>query len=203
MDFGYLINLLNTNSGAVQAVATILLVAITIYYAWQTKRNVQVLEKTAEEGQRPKVAIYIKQREDWLNLVDLTIGNYGNGVARDIKFTVNNDIKLIRDGESLRNIEIIRNGLPTLAPQQEMTIPLLSLVGRVDELQKEDTNISIEYKDHSLNKTYQNIYLISFKSLLERQLGTPPIYEIAKNTEGIKKSLEKISKNIERTVSKG
>ncbi|MFA5128665.1 MAG: hypothetical protein WC445_01710 [Patescibacteria group bacterium] len=193
-----IVNWLNNNSGFVQAVATLLLVVITAYYAWQTKRTVQLMSKTEEENRRPRIAVFIAQREDWLNLIELVIGNYGNGIARNISFIVDGNLTLFNEKENLNEIEIIKNGLPTLAPQQTIKIPLLSLVGRVDDLQKKDVTISLEYSDHSLEHTYNDKYLMGFKSLVERQLGTPPIYEMAKNIEGINKGVEKISREIER-----
>lgn len=192
------INWLNSNSGFVQAVTTILLVVITAYYAWQTKRTVQLMSKTEEENRRPRIAIFIAQREDWLNLIELVIGNYGNGIARNISFKVDGDLTLFNEKENLNEIEIIKNGLTTLVPQQTIKIPLLSLVGRVEALQKKDVVISLEYSDHSFEHTYIDKYSMGFKSLIERQLGSPPIYEMAKNIEGINKGVEKISREIER-----
>lgn len=197
-----IINWLNTNAGAVQAIATLTLVIITAYYAWQTKRNVQLLEKAEKESHRPRVAIYIIQREEWLNLIDLVIGNYGSGVARDIKFGVDDDLVLLDKEERLKDVEIINNGLPTLAPNQVIRIPLLSLTGRLDELQKKDITISLEYKDHSRKYNFTDKFPISFKSLVERQLGSPPIYKIAKEIESIKKAIEKISGDIHRSKQK-
>jgi hypothetical protein len=189
---------LNSNTGAVQAIATVILVLITAYYAVQAKRNVQVLEKTEEEARRPSVAIHIEQREDWLNFINLVIGNYGNGIARNITFKTKNNLTLFRQEEELKNLSIIKNGLPALVPQQIIRIPLLSLIGRIDDLKKEDIEICFEYKNHSLERSYSDKFIISFNSLIDRQIGNPPMYEIAKNTEGIKKSIEKIAYSIER-----
>lgn len=188
---------LNDNTGAVQAIATVILVLVTTYYAIQAKRNVQVLEKTEEETRRPSVAVHIEQREDWLNFIDLVIGNYGNGIARNIVFKTENNLTLFRQEEKLKDISIIKNGLPTLVPQQIIRIPLLSLIGRIDDLKKEDIEICFEYKNHSLKRSYSDKFIISFNSLIDRQVGNPPMHEIAKNIEGIKKSIEKIAYNIE------
>jgi flagellar basal body-associated protein FliL len=99
MQESVLIEWLNDNVGAVQATTTIILVAITAYYAWQTKRNVQLLEKTEEETRRPHIAVYITQREEWFNIIDLIIGNYGSGIARDILFKIDNDLELLNKNE--------------------------------------------------------------------------------------------------------
>ncbi len=149
-------NWLNSNAGAVQAGATFVLVAITAYYAWQTKRNVQLLERTEEEAHRPRVAVYITQKEEWLNIIDLVIGNYGNGIARDILFETDDDLELLNKDEKLNDVEILKNGLPTLAPNQIIRIPLLFLIGRLDELQNKNITISLEYKDHSRKHLYKD-----------------------------------------------
>lgn len=190
------IDWLNSNNGFIQAITTLLLVLITAYYAWQTKRTVQLMSETKEENNRPRIAIFISQREDWLNFIELVVGNYGNGIAREISFKVDGDLTLFNDKEKLSEIEIIKNGLPTLVPQQIIKIPLLSLIGRVDDLKNKNITISLNYKDHSFKHIYSDKYPIAFNSLVECQLGTAPIYEIAKNIEGIKRSIEKISQNL-------
>jgi len=191
-----LINWLNNNNGFVQTIATLLLVFITAYYAWQTRQTVQLMSKTEEENRRPRVAIFIEQRENSLNLIDLVIGNYGNGIARNIVFEIRGDLTLFDKKQNLNTVEIIKNGLPILAPRQTIKIPLLSLIGRLNDLQKKNLTILLEYNDHSSKNTYNDSYPIDFNCLVEHQLGTPPIYEIAKNIEGINKSMEKLSNDI-------
>jgi hypothetical protein len=72
----------------------------------------------------------------------------------------------------------------------------LLLIGRIDELQKKNITISLEYKDYSRKRLYTDRYIISFKSLVERQLGSPPLYKMAKDMEKIRKGIEEISKDM-------
>lgn len=103
-------NFLNPNSSAIQAVSTFVLVLITGYYAWQTKRNIDVVRELEEKRNRPRLSMFLQQRDDWLNWVNLIITNYGNDLARNIKFKINEDIKLWRNDRTLSQLDIIKNG---------------------------------------------------------------------------------------------
>lgn len=185
------LNFLNTNSSAIQAIATIVLVIITGVYVWFTRKTVQIMKKSEDERRRSHVILYIQQREDWLNFVDLIVGNYGIDVARDIEFTLNEDLQLLKEGEMLSNIGIIKNGIKNLVPQQILKIPLLSLVGRVEELQKKNIIVTITYKNSAEMKKFKEDFPLDFHSLVEHQIGEPPMYKISKNIESIAKVLDK------------
>jgi len=193
-----MIEFLNTNSGLIQAISTVILVIITGIYVWLTGKNVKILQKSEEERNRPRVILYIQQREDWLNFVNLIIGNYGLDVAREVKFSLSEDLKLLREDEKLSNIRIIKNGVKNLIPQQILRIPLLSLIGRVEELSNKNIKITAQYKDSNLMRNFSETFQIDFNSLIEHQIGKPPIYEISENIKKIANSLDKVERKINK-----
>lgn len=68
MDF---VNSLNQNSGAIQAVATIVLVAITAFYAWHTRRTVREIEKQTNLQQMPIIMLFIRDIREYMdNMAD-------------------------------------------------------------------------------------------------------------------------------------
>lgn len=166
-----IIDWINKNGLLIQVVNTFALTVITAYYAWQTKSTVRLMSKTEESNSRPKIAIFIAQRENSFNIIDLVVGNYGDGIAKNITFRTNSLLALINEDEKLNDIDIIKNGLPTLAPKQTIKIPLLSVIGRLEDLKKQDIVIYLEYKDFSLKNIYQDEYKISFNSLIDRKIG--------------------------------
>lgn len=193
-----MIEFLNTNSGLIQAISTVILVIVTGIYVWLTGKNVKILQKSEEERNRPRVILYIQQREDWLNFVNLIIGNYGLDVAREVKFSLSEDLKLLKEDEKLSNIRIIKNGVKNLIPQQILKIPLLSLIGRVEELSNKNIKITAQYKDSNLMRNFSETFQIDFNSLIEHQIGKPPIYEISENIKKIANSLDKVERKINK-----
>jgi hypothetical protein len=191
-----LLNFLNTNAGAIQGLSTGILVAITAYYAYQTKQTVEVMKNSKKERQRPRIVVFLEQREDWLNFVDLVIANYGQGLAKEVTFKLKGDINLISGTKKLSELSIIKYGFKDLPPQKVKKLPLVSLVSQLNELEKKDLGITVNYQDMGGIDKYSDTFSLDFKSLIENQLGTPPIYKISEGVEKIAKSIEKINRKI-------
>jgi hypothetical protein len=185
---------LNTNSGAIQGIATITLVLVTAFYAWQTYKTVKAMKEVEEKRNRPRVILYIQQRKDWLNFIDLIIGNYGLDVAQNVQFAFNEDLELWSEGKTLSTIRIIKNGIKSLVPEQTLVIPFLSLLERVDELNKKNIVITVTYKDSVGIRDFSEKFPIDFNSLIEHQIGKPPIYEMSENIKKISAVLEKMER---------
>jgi hypothetical protein len=98
----------------------------------------------------------------------------------------------------LKKVDIIANGIPTMTPRQVIRIPLLSLIGRLEELQTREVTISVEYSDQSQGTVYTDSYSLGFKSLLERQLSSPPLHDISKGIEKIHKSIDSLAREARR-----
>ncbi len=60
-------NYFNKNSGASQAAFTLALVAITGYYAWQTRRTVLEISNQTEISQMPILVLYIRDKRDYMD----------------------------------------------------------------------------------------------------------------------------------------
>jgi hypothetical protein len=73
----------NRNSGAIQAIVAIVLVIVTIYYAVQTKKTVQEMEKSRKYEFLPILEIRVVAES--LSNVRLTLSNVGKGLARSPK----------------------------------------------------------------------------------------------------------------------
>ena len=50
---------LNSNSGAITAIATVVLVGITAFYAWVTKKMLEENRQMRLDAQKPEIAIYL------------------------------------------------------------------------------------------------------------------------------------------------
>ena len=174
---------------------TLALVIITAFYAWQTRRTVRVMEDTSEANNRPVVSVSIvNDRPQGVSFIDLVVRNSGNGLARDIHFTIKGDKlelqKIGRKKHFLKDVSMLKSGIKILAPHETRQTWLLSTIGRVDEILAKDIRIGIEYKNADLSKTYQDEFTLDFASLNRLQLGHDPLHHIDKEIEKIRKILE-------------
>jgi len=191
-----ILNFFEHYSSAIQAISTLFLVMVTVYYAIQTRNTVVAMKKSDELRNRPSVSLFIKQREEWVNFVDLIIINTGNNLAKKISFNLSNDLLLINNNY-LSQTSIFKNGISILPSNETIRMPLISLIGRIEELDNFETEITINYYD-SNNKKYEEEILINFKGLIDHSIDEPPLYKIANNLEKISRCIERIDRNIEK-----
>ena len=140
---------LNTNSGAIIATATVVLVGVTIYYAWVT-------HQMRRDGQKPRIAIYLGFEKEQRRAKDLEkiptmylyVENIGMGPAYDVTFTTNPDFR-IPLGRTLREIGFIAHDILYLPPRQKRKAYIGD--GRtspqdMDELMKQRLEITVTCK---------------------------------------------------------
>jgi hypothetical protein len=150
---------------------TTLIVAIgTLILASETKRM-----RMAQT--EPEVFITFQPQEVDIKIIDLIIGNAGQGTAFNIKFKLDPDFEYEK-GEYLSELSFIKKGLPFLAPNQNLKTFLMWLedVDRAipfDKLAK-PFDIMIDYEDIT-GKTFKRVYpmdltpLASIKKITERK----------------------------------
>jgi hypothetical protein len=99
---------LNQNAGALQAISTSVLVAVTIIYVYLTNR----IAKEAREQNRPYVFIDFDINDGSL---DLAVANSGNRIASNVRFKILTDIGG-RGGAKVSEIPVIKNGITHVPP---------------------------------------------------------------------------------------
>ena len=112
-NLGLIIEYLNSNSGLIAAIATIVLVGIT----W---RYVRLTDSLLKATYKPQIFVslvyvdFIGSSGSSLHWQDIYVKNIGMGLARKVRF--GGDLSLL----SLKEIDLIKNGIDALAPGQEM-----------------------------------------------------------------------------------
>jgi hypothetical protein len=81
---------LNTNSGAIQAISTAILVVITIYYAYQTRKTVVEAEHLRKDSRLPIVRVSIEGpfnigAKNQPKYIAIYLNNIGYGLAQNVK----------------------------------------------------------------------------------------------------------------------
>ena len=113
---GSIIGYLNSNSGLIAAIATVVLVGIT----W---RYVRLTDSLLKATYKPQIVVSLRTyrggRADWYRQ-GICVTNAGAGVARKIEFE--GDLSFSTgDGIPLDTIDFIRDGIDALAPGDERT----------------------------------------------------------------------------------
>lgn len=175
-----LLDPLNRNAGAIQAVTTVLLVTVTGWYVYLTYHMLQ----EAKRSQRPYV--YLKMRLDGA-LLEFGIGNSGDRAAEQVEFTVVRDL-VDRDGQPVSQDSPLSRGIRYLPPGETYRFAVLApqdLVGRPPG----DAVFDVAVKYRSGGATYVDRFAVDFadfEGVLENSLWTPE--------EQIAKSLDQIAR---------
>lgn len=96
-----ILDYLNQNSGAINAIATAILVLITGWYAYITKKILKSGEDTSKEMLRPYIVVNIYSEDLFINL---SISNIGKRPAKDLNITFDPSLKMIEKANS-ENLE--------------------------------------------------------------------------------------------------
>ena len=186
------INWLNTNDGFIIGIVTFLLTGITAYYAYLTRQLLKANDS-------PEIAISLRPHEISVNLVMLCIENVGTGAAHDVKFTTN--------PSSIPNLDIpfekigfLRSGIHYFEPGRRIEQFLVSVIGKFDELKQTQLEVTVTYKD-STNHTHEQIFHLDFSEGVGfSQIGSPPLYDIAKTIKKIQKDFHRIATGSQKPI---
>lgn len=200
-----MLNFLNQNSGAFSVIFAGLVVGATIVYAILTRRLVIETEKVREAQTEPKVCVFIEPRGEILQFVAMAIQNVGPGIAHDIRFEVKPDFK-IHQGVRFSELNLIRNGLKYLAPNQKFQFFLTFISSNETEPtepkeQIQPFEVKVTYRS-STGKEYQDTYWIDLSPFLDlRLLGesslSHELREIPRELRAISRGVEALSKAIQ------
>lgn len=131
-----MIQFLNSNSGAVTALATVALLVVTGWYAWTTRALLREAEKTRLMTGEPRVVAYLRVHEVHTNMVQLCVANLSGAAAAGVmasmktitawplEFDLENST-LLRDLKFLRPHEVLRFDLgsgPDLFQDKEAAV---------------------------------------------------------------------------------
>ena len=164
---------LNTNSGAIIAIgtvavaaATIVLVGVTIFYAWVTKKMLEENRQMRIDAQKPEIIIYPVVRRRIFPLVNLYVQNIGPGTAYDVKFTTDFSFSL-NEEKTLEKAPFLRYGIGCLLPGERRDHNLNDSPGiNFDDIVPIELKIVVTYND-STSKKYKKCFCIKFREYID------------------------------------
>ncbi|MYA98343.1 hypothetical protein F4X90_01505 [Candidatus Poribacteria bacterium] len=189
-----IIDWLNTNSGVIIGIATVVLVGITGIYVYLTWRLLKA-------NNTPEIAISLRPHEAHIHCVMLCIENIGRGAARDIQFQT--DLSFKPDGErALEEVGFLKNGIDYLGPKEKIEHFLVSVIGKLDKLKETPLEIGVTYTDSvDLKRRHKRAFRLDFgEDEGFATIGRSPLFEIAKATQEIQKDLRHVTTGFHKPI---
>ena len=204
----------NTNDGAVIAIATVVLVVVTWYYARETKRTRQVAEESlavaAESLRVTKQSLRLIQRPEVLvswhvvrgmphETFVLCIRNVGKEPAYNIDVKPNFSPQTLEESR-IREISVFEHGIDRLGSGQRKDYSCChTSTNFLSELQRIPSfEIIVNYRD-SIGETFTEIFAFDFSGpnpLL--WIDPDPQVTIAEKTSKIDSSINSLERELER-----
>jgi len=185
-----MLQFLNNNSGSILAILTLALVIITGIYVHLTRKMVKETRIMREIQSEPNISIYYKS-EEHIGLIDIVIKNIGQGPAFNIQFEVDPDFKYT-EKKNISELNLFKIGLKYLAPNQEITFFLNSLVAIMEKKLCMNFDLTVKYSN-AAGKSLQNTYNIDLSEILGlRHVGEPPLKKIGDQLEKINNEIKKM-----------
>lgn len=146
------------------------------------------------DAKMPQIAVSLEYDGD-NRLVYLVVNNYGNGVARDIKFSDYDEEIFPEDFRPQIMKSFVKRGIPTLIPNAKRSTIVAG--GNLDEsLVELSSEITITYYVRGL---FSKNKKVSERTILEYLSFAQSLYAYS-DLKRIRKALEKIAKSIDCTV---
>ena len=189
-----MIDWLNSNSGAVTAILTLLVVLVTGVYVYLTYRLLLESKATREMAMRPVVIVTAEIHEMYMNIIHLRVRNIGGGAARRICLRTNRKFMIGKD-QSLDDLGLFKRAIPLLGPGQKIETFLKDMADQ--EVGKEEPlEVTAKYEAAVGGET-EETFVIDLAALENlRQVGETPLTAIAK-------SIKKIQENIQKSIPGG
>lgn len=187
-----IIDWLNANDGVIIGIATVILVSITGYYAYLTWRMLKA-------NNTPEIAISLRPHEAQVNAVMLCIENIGTGTAHNLQFIINPP-SIPNLDRPFEKIGFLQNGIAYFEPGRKIEQFLVSVFGKYEELKQTPFEMKIIFND-SVGKEHKRIFNLDIGEYEGfSQLGTPPLYEIAKTTKKLQEDINRIATGSRKPV---
>ena len=183
-----MIDWLNSNSGAVNAILVAILVGITAVYAYLTHRQVLESKKLREMTIRPVLVVTAEIDETYISLINLRVENIGGGAARNIRLRASREF-MRWNNRSLNELGLFKHGIPLLSPGRNIE----TLLSIASELQQEPLEVTAEYED-ATGRKIEGTFLVDFAAFENLgRVGEAPLHTIAKSIEKLQKSIGNLS----------
>ena len=191
-----IIDFLNQNEGAIIAIATVVLVCITLWYVIETMRMRRTTQEMLRVSNTPEIQVSIGSGTFKKPDLYLCIENIGTGFAYDVEFagTITSftipSIFPQDEDTTLGEYEVIKNGISHFGSGKRYHIPLLWYY-REEYLPEGPLTMNVSYKD-STKKEKEGNFLLDFRKVENySHYGDPSLDSVARSLKNIDQTLQR------------
>lgn len=193
-----LIQFVNTQQGAITALATVVIALVTTATTFLTRAMIRENKLLRKAGTEPEVIAYLMADRRFKTDVNFVLANVGQGPARDVQFTFEANEEDFAIHEVRLSNKAERTAISML-PQGERVEAFFG-VGHClyKEPRLKPFKVSIRYKDikgNSRNGDFE-LDVSQFDGLIT--LGNPAEHEVAEALKGIEKHLGQFATGIQK-----
>lgn len=187
-----MIDWLNSNSGAVNAILAAILVVITGVYAYLTRRQVLESKALREMAMRPDLVVTAEIHETHINLINFRVENIGSGAARSIRLRTSREF-MTGDNRPLHELGLFKRGIPLLGPGRNIETFLGSAIELYQEPQEEPLEVTAKYED-ATGRKFEETFLIDYAAFENlSRVGDAPLHTIEKSIKDLQQSIRNLS----------
>jgi hypothetical protein len=173
-------------SAAAAAWATFAILVLTALFAWRQLREAARLRR---EQTRPFVVIQYEFRDV---LIQLAIRNLGKTVARNVKTSFDRPLQSRQFGdERFAEMALFRDGIPNLAPGQEIRVHFDHFPNRVDGGLPMRYVASIKYDDHEGRALPADEFVLDLSPYKQAARGPKGLHELVEAVERVRGEMAK------------
>ena len=181
-----LISWLNANSGAITAIATLILVGITGWYVYLTRQMLKV-------ANTPVIRMFLHAHR---HSISLCVENIGTGFARNIQFTGDLSFKPTSWNDNdrdkpLKELEPFKSGIPYLGAGHKQE-RIISSTGEFGNSHKQAFDIIVTYNDLGIAKEKKTFSFEIGNWDNTDQFGSPHTDEVATAVERVSGTLDQL-----------
>jgi hypothetical protein len=187
-------------SGIISAGAAAVAAIMAVVAAFQSHKAAKESRETNEQLIRPHISVYIQQSKTApMSFVDIVVKNDGGGVARNIKFDVDDDgVELntqFSNKTKISELNFIKDGMELLSQGEQRTYLLIRIRNseHYKELFEKNVIVKVKYSSSRGKKRYNEEFRLDFNSLPEIELSD----ENVKAPKNIVKELKSINKHFD------
>lgn len=175
------------NQELAMVIVTTILAAITMYYALLNKRLLELNQRVLEVTTNPKVVVYIRPWQQYVQQDVLVIENIGNGIAFDIHFEML-DEKLfqLRSDLYFTDLPCVAKGIKSMSPKQHYKT-LIESTELSEEQRRSDYKIEVNYAN-SQGRQLSDTFTLNINENLHYLYENPlaeHLKKVAENTDKI------------------
>ncbi len=183
---------LNSNGGAITALATVALMVLTGVYVAFTLSMVRQNRAIWEETAKPLITVRPIIDPDFFQTFDLMIENVGGGPAQNLQLRVANP-PLAEPVEHLADNGVFKNGIALLNAHEKIHFFLTDAIAGFAKVRDHPIQIGAEYKDRFGN-AYEGHFLVDFREFENfTRVGAPPLVEMAHSIQDIRDEIRRIA----------